>query len=182
MAGNPPREDPGPPYVATLARSGASRMCPLSSSLHKLGAHLHRERSPTSASASPPRLERAGACCQHVLPSHHCPGSARRSPRSLACRGPQGGKPAEWCRRAWGGQESWGLLLQRRGDRAHDECGGHAVPSHLALRLPIPQPQQFSWPCIGQELDRRAASGQDARRLNLLHYPIACAEGDAASR
>ena len=48
MAGNPPREDPGPPYVATPARSGASRMCPLSSSLHKLGAHLQppRDRPP----------------------------------------------------------------------------------------------------------------------------------------
>ena len=70
-----------------------------------------------------------------------------------------------------GWAEGWGLLLQRRGDRAHGECGGHAVPSHLALRLPIPQPQQFSWPRIGQVLGRRAASRQHPRRLNLLHYP-----------
>ena len=51
-----------------------------------------------------------------------------------------------------GWAEGWGLLLQRRGDCAHGECGGHAVPSHLALRLPIPQPQPSSWPRIGQAL------------------------------
>ena len=188
MAGNPPRQDPGPPYTwlrslkaACFGRASCVRFLPPFTNLARTGS---QERSPT-----PPLRARLGWREPVRAVNTSCPATTARALHA--------GHPVLWHAgaRKGGNQLSGaggrgvgnrlGLLLQRRGDRAHGECGGHAVPSHLALRLPIPQPQPSSWPRIGQALGSEQPVGSQWAGCALpkpVALPLACADRDAAGR
>ena len=190
MAGNPPRQDPGPPYVAALARFGASRGRQ-SVSAFFLPSQTWRALAAPRDRPPPPLRARLGWREPVRAVNTSCP--ATTTARAL-----HAGHPVLWHARARkGGNQlsgAGGRGVGKRLGAPATETGGSCARRVWGARGSQPHGSETPhptapavlmaahWAGIGQASSQWVASGQDARCLNLLHYPLFCAEGDAAGR